>query len=241
MKTILVTGATRGIGLATTKRLLARGCRVLALGRDFGRFDRERVTEPGRLERIVFDLRRLGAIEALARDWPALDGLVNNAAILAAQPFETNSVTDRRDLIAVNLEAPAELARVLLPRMLERAPDADGVRGRIVNVASVAAFGGHPDVWYGASKGALVNLTKSLATRYGPEGVLVNAVAPGPTKTDMFDRLPRSRIEAFERAVLARRFAEPDEVARVIEWLALDAPAYVNGATIDVNSGAYLR
>lgn len=241
MKTILVTGATRGIGLATTKRLLARGCRVLALGRDFSRFDHEVDAEAAHVERIEFDLRRVGAIEALTRHWPAIDALINNAAMLTAQPFESYAVTDRRDLIAVNLEAPAELARVLLPRMIAREPDAEGVRGRIVNIASVAAFGGHPDLWYGASKGALVNLTKSLATRYGPEGVLVNAVAPGPTKTDMFDRLPRSRIEAFERTVLARRFAEPDEVARVIEWLALDAPVYVNGATLDVTSGAYLR
>ncbi|MDW8312722.1 MAG: SDR family oxidoreductase, partial [Burkholderiales bacterium] len=241
MKTILLTGATRGIGLATAKRLLARGCRVLALGRDFRRFDREIELRSPAVERIAFDLRRLEAIESLVEGLPPLDVLVNNAAMLTAQPFDRYPLAERRDLIAVNLEAPAELARACLARWLARPQAAQNAssteRGRIVNVASVAAFGGHPDVWYGASKAALINLTKSLAKRYGPEGVLVNAVAPGPTKTGMFDRLPPERIAEFERLVLARRFAEPDEVACVIEWLALDAPEYVNGATIDVTSG----
>ena len=117
----------------------------------------------------------------------------------------------------------------------------DPVRGRVINIASVAGFGGHPDVWYGASKGAILNMTKSLAKLYGPQGVLINAVAPGPTKTAMFDQLPQSRIDEFNRLVFARRFAEPDEIAKVIEWLALDAPEYVNGACIDAASGGYLR
>jgi len=84
-------------------------------------------------------------------------------------------------------------------------------------------------------------MTKSLAKLYGPQGVLINAVAPGPTKTAMFDQLPQSRIDEFNRLVFARRFAEPDEIAKVIEWLALDAPEYVNGACIDAASGGYLR
>ncbi len=240
MKTLLLTGATRGIGLATCRRLLARGHRVLALGRDFSAFDLDRI-HPDRCERIAFDLRRVEAIEPLVAGLPPIDGLINNAAMLTARPFEDYPVSERRELLAVNLEAPAELARRLIPRMLARAADAEGVRGRIIQVASVAAFGGHPDVWYGASKAALVNLGKSLAKQYGRSGLLINTVAPGPTKTSMFERLPASRIEEFERLVLAGRFAEPDEVARVIEWLALDAPAYVNGSTIDVASGAYLR
>ena len=241
MKTVLVTGATRGIGLACVVRLLARGLRVLALGRDFTRLAPVIDAHGDRCIAVPFDLRRVGEIAVLLRTYPRVDVLVNNAAMLTAQPFETYSVVERRDLLAVNLEAPAELARVLLPAMLAQPVDAQGVRGRIVNVASVAAFGGHPDIWYGASKGALVNLTKSLAQAYGRQGILVNACAPGPTRTDMFDRLPESRIREFEARVLAGRFAEPDEVAQVIEWLALDAPPYVNGATIDVTSGAYLR
>jgi 3-oxoacyl-[acyl-carrier protein] reductase len=243
MKTILVTGATRGIGYAATKRLIARGARLLALGRDFSNFD----LAGAHCTRLPFDLRAVDAIEAMCESLPPIDVLVNNAAMLTAQSFAAYSAKDRRDLIATNIEAPAELIRCLVPKMIARraanveGTSASSIAGRVVNIASVAGFGGHPDVWYGASKGAILNLTKSLAKLYGPEGVLVNAVAPGPTKTAMFDRLPQSRIDEFNRLVFAKRFAEPDEIAQVIEWLALDAPEYVNGACIDAASGGYLR
>jgi NAD(P)-dependent dehydrogenase (short-subunit alcohol dehydrogenase family) len=241
MKTILITGATRGIGYATAKRLLARGQRVLALGRDFLRFD----LDGEHCVRVKFDLREIDAIESLCASLGSIDVLVNNAAMLTAQSFENYTTKDRRDLIATNIEAPAELIRCIAPRMLEPRTSAaetePSIIGRIVNIASVAGFGGHPDVWYGASKGAILNMTKSLAKLYGSRGIMVNAVAPGPTKTAMFDQLPQSRIDEFNRLVFAKRFAEPDEIAGVIEWLALDAPEYVNGSCIDAASGGYLR
>ena len=240
MKTILVTGATRGIGYATAKRLLDRGQHVLALGRNFSAFDLDQSGKPLRCDRIVFDLRNIDDINALCALLPPIDVLINNAAMLTAQPFASYAPKDRRDVIATNIEAPAELIRCLVPKMLA-ADAADAIKGRVINIASVAGFGGHPDVWYGASKGAILNLTKSLAKLYGPQGILVNAVAPGPTKTSMFDQLPQSRIDEFNRIVFAHRFAEPDEIAQVIEWLALDAPEYVNGSCLDAVSGAYLR
>ena len=236
MKNILVTGATRGIGYATAKRLLARGERVLALGRDFSEFD----LDGENCQRVVFDLRNLDDISMLCAPWSDIDVLINNAGMLTSQSFENYTAKERRDVIATNIEAPAELIRCLAPKMVAR-PRVDGVCGRVVNLASVAGFGGHPDVWYGASKGAILNLTKSLAKLYGPHGVLVNAVAPGPTKTSMFDQLPQSRKDEFNRIVFASRFAEADEIAKVIEWLALDAPEYVNGSCVDAASGGYLR
>ena len=239
MKTILVTGATRGIGYATAKRLLARGERVLALGRDFSAFALDG-DNADRCQRIVFDLRSIDDISVMCERLPEIDVLINNAAMLTAQAFENYARKDRRDVIATNIEAPAELIRCLVPKMIAR-PRLDGICGRVINIASVAGFGGHPDVWYGASKGAILNLTKSLAKLYGPQGVMVNAVAPGPTKTGMFEQLPQSRKDEFNRLVFARRFAEADEIAKVIEWLALDAPEYVNGSCVDAVSGAYLR
>lgn len=240
MKTILVTGSTRGIGYATAKRLLARGHHIIALGRDFSGFDLDRLPANGRCDRIVFDLRSVDDISTMCALLPPIDVLVNNAAMLTAAPFESYSPTDRRDLIATNIEAPAELIRCLVPRMIA-AESADAIKGRVVNIASVAGFGGHPDVWYGASKAAILNMTKSLAKLYGPQGIMVNAVAPGPTKTSMFDQLPQSRIDEFNRIVFAGRFAEPEEIAKVIEWLALDSPEYVNGSCMDAASGGYLR
>ena len=236
MKNFLVTGATRGIGYATAKRILARGQRVFALGRDFSAFD----LGGANCERVVFDLRNVDDIDAMCVQLPAIDVLINNAAMLTSQPFSSYTPKDRRDVIATNIEAPAELIRCLVPKMTARGR-VDGICGRVVNIASVAGFGGHPDVWYGASKGAILNLTKSLAKLYGPQGVMINAVAPGPTKTGMFDQLPQSRKDEFNRLVFAGRFAEPDEIAKVIEWLALDAPEYVNGSCVDAASGGYLR
>lgn len=236
MKTILVTGATRGIGYATAKRLLARGERVFALGRNFLTFDLDGIN----CERITFDLRTTDAISMVCEQLPAIDVLINNAAMLTSQTFENYTPKDRRDVIATNIEAPAELIRCLAPKMVTQ-PRVEGICGRVINIASVAGFGGHPDVWYGASKGAILNMTKSLAKLYGPQGVMINAVAPGLTKTGMFDQLPQSRKEEFNRLVFARRFADADEIAKVIEWLALDAPEYVNGSCVDAASGGYLR
>ena len=113
--------------------------------------------------------------------------------------------------------------------------------GRIINVGSVSAFTGHPDLWYGATKAALLNITKSYASELGRSGILVNAVAPGPTLTAMYDQLPQSRKDAVMRSVHSGRPCTPEEVARVILWLGTESPDYVSGTTVDVNSGSYPR
>jgi 3-oxoacyl-[acyl-carrier protein] reductase len=127
------------------------------------------------------------------------------------------------------------LIEALAPQMRARRA------GRIVNVASVAAFTGHPDLWYGASKAALLNITKSYAGYLGREGVLVNAVAPGPTLTAIYDRLPQSRKDAVMRSVHSGRACRPEEVAETVFWLGTASPEYLSGATVDINNGAYPR
>jgi 3-oxoacyl-[acyl-carrier protein] reductase len=113
--------------------------------------------------------------------------------------------------------------------------------GRIVNVSSVSAFTGHPDLWYGITKAGLLNLTKSWARALGRYGVLVNAVAPGPTKTLMYDQLPQSRRDDLMREVYSGRPCESGEVAAAVFWLGSSSPEYVNGTTLDVNDGSYPR
>ena len=227
MSTALVTGAGRGIGLATARAFRAAGWRVLALDKAFG--------DDIAGERVDFDLRELAGIPALVASLGEIDTLVNNAGVLYCEPFGAIPEAHKREILAVNLEAPVALIDAVAPQMRARKA------GRIVNVGSVAAFTGHPDLWYGATKAALLNITKSYARDLGGDGVLVNAVAPGPTLTAMYEQLPQSRKDAVMRSVYSGRACRPEEVAQTILWLGTSSPAYLSGASIDVNNGAYPR
>ena len=227
MKKALVTGAGRGIGLATARTFAAAGWGVVSLDKEFGR---EVVGE-----RLDFDLQRAADIPAMVESLGDLDTLVNNAAVLYCDPVDAIPEEHRREILAVNLEAPAALIAAVAPAMKARRS------GRIVNVSSVSAFTGHPDLWYGVTKAAVLNLTKTWARALGPHGVLVNAVAPGPTRTRMYDQLPQSRRDEVMRAAYSGRVCEPEEVAAAILWLGSACPEYVNGTTLDVNNGSYPR
>jgi 3-oxoacyl-[acyl-carrier protein] reductase len=133
-------------------------------------------------------------------------------------------------MLKLNLEAPIKL--------IEECVKA-GVT-RIVNNASIAGQIGHPDVWYGATKAGLINATKSFAKIFDGK-VVINAVAPSPVDTDMLETIPLERREAFLKTVVTKRFAYADEVAKTILWLATESPEYINGTTIDINNGSYMR
>jgi 3-oxoacyl-[acyl-carrier protein] reductase len=230
LSTVLVTGAGRGIGEQAAKLFLARGCRVLALDKDFSA-----CTLPAAARRVEYDLQGLAGIPALVGGLGEIDVLVNNAGTLYCHPHDAFPEAHALEILTVNLRAPVALIEALAPQMRRRKA------GRIVNVGSVAAFTGHPDLWYGASKAALLNVTKSYAAYLGKDGILVNAVAPGPTLTPMYEQLPQSRKDAVMRSVHAGRACSPEEVAQAIVWLATDSPPYMSGATLDVNSGSYPR
>jgi 3-oxoacyl-[acyl-carrier protein] reductase len=228
MNTVLVTGAGRGIGLATARAFLGAGWKVLALDRDFSGFDLKGA------EKIEFDLRNLAGIKKLVEE-KDIHTLVNNAGVLFCDPYDAIPEEHKREVLTVNIEAPAALITALAPKMKARKS------GRIVNVGSVAAFTGHPDLWYGITKAGILNLTKAWAKELGPYGVLVNAVAPGPTQTAMYDQLPQSRKDGVMKSVYSGRVCRPEEVAAAILWLGSVCPEYVNGTTLDVNNGSYPR
>lgn len=229
MKTALITGAGHGIGLATARGFVKAGWRVIALDKDFSSFDLDEA------DRIAFDLRELDRIPEILEEQGEIHTLVNNAGVLYCEPYDAIPEAHRREILAVNLEAPAALIAALAPQMKRRRS------GRIVNVGSVAAFTGHPDLWYGITKAGILNLTKSWAKELGPHGVLVNAVAPGPTQTAMYDQLPASRKDGVMKSVYSGRVCRPEEVAAAIVWLGTACPEYVNGTTLDVNDGSYPR
>jgi 3-oxoacyl-[acyl-carrier protein] reductase len=220
-KRALVTGAARGIGRAAAEALRKAGCNVVGL-------DREACD-------VVYDLTDIAGIPLLVESLGDIDILVNNAGVQTAVSIDRYTEEARRRILAVNLEAPVELIRAVSTQMIARKS------GRIVNLASVAAYGAHTDLWYGVSKAGVVSFTRSFASYLGPHGIQVNAVAPGPVETDLLKKAQPERIEALMKAVYTRRVGKPEEVADTICWLALEAPMTINGAVIDITDGCFLR
>ena len=243
----VVTGAGSGIGRATAERLAEAGCQVTLIGRHIGRLT-ETADRIGDLAFAapadVTDADMLAAAIEAGRDrFGPIDILVNNAGAATSAPFLKTDAEALRAMLALNLEAPAEAARLVLPGMITRR------WGRIVNVASTAGLKGYPYVSaYVAAKHGLVGLTRALALEVAAKGVTVNAVCPGFTETELVAKsieaivAKTGRSEDEARAALAAsnpqgRLITPDEVAQTIVWLCGDGASGVNGAAVPVAGG----
>jgi 3-oxoacyl-[acyl-carrier protein] reductase len=184
---------------------------------------------------VVYDLTDIAGIPRLAASLGQIDILVNNAGVQTAVAIDRYTDEARRRMLAVNLEAPVELTRGVSKQMVARKS------GRIINLASIAAYGAHTDLWYGVTKAGVVSFTRSFASYLGPHGIQVNAVAPGPIDTPLLDKAQPERIDELMKKVYTRRKGRPEEVAEAIRWLALDAPPIINGAVLDITDGSFLR
>ena len=240
-KTLLLTGASRGIGHATGKLFQAAGWRVLTVSRTA--FDARCPWHAGPSDHFQGDLADPAArADLVARLREALvetglNAIVNNAGISPKGPegqrlgVAASSDEIWHHVMNVNLIGPAALMRDLLPE-LERA------QGAVVNVGSIVGTRVHPfaGTAYACSKAALATLTREAAAELGPRGVRVNMVTPGEIETEILS----PGTEDMARLIPMRRLGQPDEVARVVLFLCSGEASYVNGSSIDVNGGQHV-
>ncbi|RZL59651.1 MAG: SDR family oxidoreductase [Sphingomonas sp.] len=228
---ILLTGSSRGIGAAILDTLTAGGAEVIGHGTRSG---------------IAADFADPAAPQAL---WDAalaragtIDVLINNAGVFEANPLTRDHdewVADWERTLRINLTASAELCRLAVRHWQET-----GTGGRIVNIASRAAYrGDSPAHWhYAAAKAGMVAMTKTIARGYAKEGILAFAICPGFTMTGMADDYLASRGgDKLLADIPLGKVADPEEVAAVARFCALEAPPSMTGAVLDVNGASYVR
>ncbi|MFJ5292350.1 SDR family NAD(P)-dependent oxidoreductase [Streptomyces sp. NPDC088348] len=233
-KTALVTGGTSGIGRAVAMKLAHRGAHVIVTGRDKRRGEEviaEIDAQGGNARFIAADLANFDDVRRLAGAAADVDVLVNNAGVFPGRPTEQTTEKDFDLVFDVNVKAPFYLTATIAPRMAARGG------GAIISISTMAATIGMSGLAaYGASKAAIEALTKSWTAEYGPQGVRVNVVAPGPTHTPA-NAAMGEMFDALTATVPARRGADPDEIAAAVCFLASDEASFIYGAVLHADGG----
>jgi NAD(P)-dependent dehydrogenase (short-subunit alcohol dehydrogenase family) len=237
--TALITGGTSGIGRATADKLAQLGFHVLVVGRNAERGNKtieEIRALGGKANFIPSDLRDAASARAVAKRAIELgdghvDILINNAGIYPFGPTQDMTEEQFDRVFSLNVKAPYFLVAELAPLMASRG------KGAIVNLSTMAADYGAPGMsLYGSSKAAINLLTKTWAAEYGPSGVRVNAVSPGPTRTEGTEAMGEG-VEQLAAQAPAGRPATPNEIAEAIVFLATERASFIYGAKLAVDGG----
>lgn len=228
-RTVLVTGGSRGIGLACARAFAAKGDRVAVT------FSSTPVDETNVLA-VKCDVSDASQVEAavgeVEESLGPVEVLVANAGITRDGLLVRMSEDDFASVLETNLTATWRLAKRTVPKMMKAR------WGRIIVVSSVGAYIGAPgQANYAASKAGLIGLTRSIAREYGPRGITANVVAPGPIATDMLASMPDDKLAALSGQIPVGRIGTTDEVAAAVTFLASEQAAFITGAVLPVDGG----
>ena len=238
MRNVLVSGGTRGVGLAIAQRLAAGGFRVFALGRKESQGLAAAIAQApaGALNFLPFDLADVEAIPELVRGLKAghgaLYGLVNNAALGTHGLLSNMHHSDIEKLIRLNTVSPITLTKYAVRGMMTAG------EGRIVNISSIIGFTGYSGLSvYGATKAAMLGFTRSLAREVGGLGVTVNAVAPGFMDTEMTESMTAEQRGKIAGRAALKRLVDVEDVAGAVAYLMSDGAKNVTGTVLTVDAG----
>ncbi len=231
-QTALVTGGTAGIGMASARLLADAGATVLITGRNRERGEAAAAAIGGDVRFIQADMSDLGSVAALIAQCSPVDILVNNAATFPGALTAEQDVASFESTFDTNVRGTYFLVAGLVPGMLDRG------HGSIINVTSMVASKGVPGASvYSASKAAVESLTRTWAAEFGPRGVRVNTVAPGPTNTEGVVAEWGDTNDELGRSLPLGRTAEPTEIAQAVLFLASGASSFVTGLTLHADGG----
>jgi 3-oxoacyl-[acyl-carrier protein] reductase len=241
-RNVLVTGASRGLGLGIARKLAAAGYRVIAVARQSNKQLSEAIADAerggqGALEFVPFDLGEIdeiaGLVRKLRREFGPLRGLVNNAGVGFDGALAMMHKSQIEQLVRLNTLSPIVLTKYVVRSMMSEGS------GRIVNVASIVGFTGYSGLSvYAATKASMIGFTRSLAREVGRLNINVNAVAPGFLDTDMTHGLGDEQRQQVMRRSALRRLASVSDVANAVEYLLSEKARSISGTVLTVDAGA---